>query len=354
MNDDTNPTAWERGVLERLLRDTLTEQRRARRWRIFFRLLSVLLVLLVLGLFRADVGVPQVASRHTALVQLNGIIAPGTDANADIIIESLRKAYENTQVAGVVLRIDSPGGSPVQAGRINAEIRRLRELHPKVPLYAVIDDICASGGYYVAVAADRIYADKASVVGSIGVLMNGFGFVDAMQKLGIERRLLTAGEHKGFLDPFSPQNPEDADHARELLQAIHSQFIEVVKAGPRGAPEGRSAPVQRAGVDRRPGHRTGAGRCAGRHRFGGARGIQGRQGGRLHRASGLLREAHPQCRRRGGQQPAERALGRPALALIGGHIRAAQGRDPATAHTVRSAAGPAARSGHHRSCAGTG
>ncbi|HEX2796636.1 MAG TPA: S49 family peptidase [Immundisolibacter sp.] len=234
MNEDTNPTAWERGVLERLLRDTLTEQRRARRWRIFFRLLSVLLVLLVLGLFRADVGVPQVASRHTALVQLNGIIAPGTDANADIIIESLRKAYENTQVAGVVLRIDSPGGSPVQAGRINAEIRRLRELHPKVPLYAVIDDICASGGYYVAVAADRIYADKASVVGSIGVLMNGFGFVDAMQKLGIERRLLTAGDHKGFLDPFSPQNPEDADHARELLQAIHSQFIEVVKDG-RGA-----------------------------------------------------------------------------------------------------------------------
>lgn len=234
MNDDTNPTAWERGVLERLLRDTLTEQRRARRWRIFFRLLSVLLVLAVLGLFRADVGVPQVASRHTALVQLNGIIAPGTDANADIIIESLRKAYENTQVAGVVLRIDSPGGSPVQAGRINAEIRRLRALHPKVPLYAVIDDICASGGYYVAVAADKIYADKASVVGSVGVLMNGFGFVGAMEKLGIERRLLTAGEHKGFLDPFSPQNPEDADHARELLQAIHSQFIEVVKDG-RGA-----------------------------------------------------------------------------------------------------------------------
>lgn len=234
MNDDTNSTAWERGVLERLLRDTLTEQRRARRWRIFFRLLSVLLVLLVLGLFRANVGVPQVASRHTALVQLNGVIAPGTDANADIIIESLRKAYDNAHVAGVVLRIDSPGGSPVQAGRINAEIRRLRELHPKVPLHAVIDDICASGGYYVAVAADKIYADKASVVGSIGVLMNGFGFVDAMQKLGIERRLLTAGDHKGFLDPFSPQNPEDADHARELLQAIHSQFIDVVKDG-RGA-----------------------------------------------------------------------------------------------------------------------
>ncbi len=234
MNDDTTPSAWERGLLERLLQGTLTEQRRARRWRIFFRLLTVALVLLVLGLFRADVGVPQVNSRHTALVQLNGIIAPGTDANADLIIESLRAAYENTHVAGVVLRIDSPGGSPVQAGRINTEIQRLRRLHPNVPLHAVIDDICASGGYYVAVAADRIYADKASVVGSVGVLMNGFGFVGAMEKLGIERRLLTAGTHKGFLDPFSPENPEDAAHARELLQTIHSQFIDVVKQG-RGA-----------------------------------------------------------------------------------------------------------------------
>ncbi len=234
MNNDTAPSAWERSLLERLLQGTLTEQRRARRWRIFFRLLTVALVLLVLGLFRADVGVPQVNSRHTALVQLNGIIAPGTDANADLIIESLRAAYENTHVAGVVLRIDSPGGSPVQAGRINTEIQRLRRLHPNVPLHAVIDDICASGGYYVAVAADRIYADKASVVGSVGVLMNGFGFVGALEKLGVERRLLTAGAHKGFLDPFSPENPADLAHARNLLETIHRQFIEVVKQG-RGA-----------------------------------------------------------------------------------------------------------------------
>jgi protease-4 len=231
MNDDTQPSAWERQVLERLLRDTLVEQRRARRWRIFFRLLSLLLILLVLGLLGTDVGVPQVTSRHTALVQLNGIIAPGTEADADLVIESLRAAYDNKHVAGVVLRIDSPGGSPVQAGRINDEIHRLRKLHPNVPLYAVIDDICASGGYYVAVAADRIYADKASVVGSIGVLMNGFGFVGAMDKLGIERRLLTAGAHKGFLDPFSPQNPDDVAHARELLHSIHGQFIDVVKQG---------------------------------------------------------------------------------------------------------------------------
>ena len=231
MNDDGQPTAWERGVLERLLRDTLIEQRRARRWRMFSRLLTVFLVLAVIGLLRTDVSVPQVTGRHTALVQLNGIIAPGTDADADLVIESLRAAYDNAQVAGVVLRIDSPGGSPVQAGRINDEIRRLRKLHPNVPLYAVINDICASGGYYVAVAAERIYADKASVVGSIGVLMNGFGFVEALDKLGIERRLLTAGAHKGFLDPFSPQHPEDVAHARELLASIHGQFIDVVKQG---------------------------------------------------------------------------------------------------------------------------
>jgi protease-4 len=234
MNDDGQPTAWERGVLERLLRDTLIEQRRARRWRIFFRLLSVLLILAVLGVLGTDGAVPQVSGRHTALVQLNGIIAPGTEADADLVIESLRAAYDNSHVVGVVLRIDSPGGSPVQAGRINDEIHRLRKLHPTVPLHAVIDDICASGGYYVAVAADRIYADKASVVGSIGVLMNGFGFTGAMDKLGIERRLLTAGAHKGFLDPFSPENPEDVAHARELLANIHRQFIDVVKQG-RGA-----------------------------------------------------------------------------------------------------------------------
>lgn len=231
MNDDTNPTAWERGVLERLLQGTLTEQRRARRWRIFFRLLSVLLVLLVLGLFRADVGVPQVASRHTALVQLNGIIAPGTDANADIIIESLRKAYDNTQVAGVVLRIDSPGGSPVQAGIIVDEIRRLKRGYPDKPLYVVVDEICASGGYYIAAAADRIYVNKASIVGSVGVLMDSFGFTGTMDKLGVERRLMTAGANKGFLDPFSPQSEKHRVHAQEMLNEIHQQFITVVRAG---------------------------------------------------------------------------------------------------------------------------
>ncbi|WP_372715938.1 S49 family peptidase [Immundisolibacter sp.] len=233
MNDDSHPGSWERELIERVLQGTLIEQRRARRWRNFLRLLSLSLIMAVLAtvLFRNEMGVPTVTRRHTALVQLNGIIAPGTDANADIIIESLRAAYDNTHVAGVVLRIDSPGGSPVQAGRINAEIKRLRKLHPTVPLHAVIDDICASGGYFVAVAADNIYADRASVVGSIGVLMNGFGFVGAMDKLGVERRLVTAGAHKGFLDPFSPSDPVDLQHARGLLKAIHGQFIEVVKQG---------------------------------------------------------------------------------------------------------------------------
>ncbi|MGK2942030.1 MAG: S49 family peptidase [Immundisolibacter sp.] len=233
MNDDSHPGSWERNLIERMLQGTLIEQRRARRWRNFLRLLSLSLIMAVLAtvLFRNEMGVPTVTRRHTALVQLNGIIAPGTDANADIIIESLRAAYDNTHVAGVVLRIDSPGGSPVQAGRINAEIKRLRKLHPAVPLHAVIDDICASGGYFVAVAADNIYADRASLVGSIGVLMNGFGFVGAMDKLGVERRLVTAGAHKGFLDPFSPSDPVDLQHARGLLKAIHGQFIEVVKQG---------------------------------------------------------------------------------------------------------------------------
>ncbi|GAB4351469.1 MAG: S49 family peptidase [Immundisolibacter sp.] len=230
MNDDSAPT-WERRLIEHLLEKQLIEQRRARRWRSFLRLLTLALVVLALVLFRTDVGVAPTTGRHTAVVRLSGIIAPGTDANADLIIESLRAAYNNENVAGVVLRIDSPGGSPVQAGRINREIRRLRANHPTVPLYAVIDDVCASGGYYVAVAADRIYADPASVVGSIGVLMNGFGFVGALDKLGIERRLLTAGTHKGFLDPFSPQNPQDVAHAQQLLKTIHAQFIDAVRQG---------------------------------------------------------------------------------------------------------------------------
>jgi protease-4 len=169
--------------------------------------------------------------KHTALIDVEGVIAATTEASADNIVTGLRNAYKDDNTAGIILRINSPGGSPVQAGYINDEILRLREKHPDIPVYAVIADICASGGYYIAVAADRIYADKASMVGSIGVLFNGFGFVDAIDKLGVERRLVTAGEHKGFLDPFQPMKEEDRQHLENMLGNIHQQFIDVVRRG---------------------------------------------------------------------------------------------------------------------------
>ncbi|NLR74654.1 MULTISPECIES: S49 family peptidase [Leeia] len=227
---------WERKILESLVRDVVKEQRAKRRWGIFFKLLgfAYLLVplLLVLGLAGS-----QMAGRttpHTAVVRLEGVIAPGSVASADNINAALRRAFEDPNTKGVVLLINSPGGSPVQAGIIHDEIRRLRKLHPGTPLYAVVEDLCASGGYYVAVAADRIYVDKASLVGSIGVLMDGFGFTGAMEKLGVERRLFTAGENKGFLDPFSPMNDKQKAYVTQMLADIHQQFIDVVRKG-RGA-----------------------------------------------------------------------------------------------------------------------
>ena len=226
------PEDWERGVLERLALATLNEQRRARRWGIFFKLFfAAYLVVVLVMLVGEQRGGKVLTGRHTALVELDGAIAPDSQASADNIVSSLRAAFEAKNTAGVVLRANSPGGSPVQAGYIYDEILRLREKYPKTPLYAVIGDVCASGCYYAAAAADKIYADKASIVGSIGVLMNGFGFVDTMKKLGVERRLLTAGEHKGFLDPFSSMKPEDRMHAQKLLNRIHRQFIERVRAG---------------------------------------------------------------------------------------------------------------------------
>lgn len=223
---------WERDLLARLVFSAITEQRRARRWNTLFKLgvLGYLVALLVLSV-QADWFSLGGGSRHTALVELQGVIAPESDASADRVIGGLRAAFENEDTAGVILRINSPGGSPVQAGYINDEIRRLREKYPAIPLYAVITDVCASGGYYVAVAADRIYADKASIVGSIGVLMNGFGFVDAMENLGVERRLLTAGQDKALLDPFSPLREEEVEHVREMLDTIHAQFIDAVRSG---------------------------------------------------------------------------------------------------------------------------
>lgn len=224
---------WEKQALEKLAFSSVLEQRRARRWGIFFKSLTFvyLFILLFLGLgWFSDNGV-AISGKHTALVELRGEISANSISSADNINAGLQNAFKDKNTQGVILRINSPGGSPVQAGYINDEIRRLRAEYPDIPLYAVIEDICASGGYYVAAAADRIYVDKASIVGSIGVLMNGFGYTGMMEKLGIERRLLTAGENKGFLDPFSPPNPRQQKHAKEMLTDIHQQFIQVVQQG---------------------------------------------------------------------------------------------------------------------------
>ena len=230
--DGAPTTGWERDLLGRLAFAALTEQRRARRWGIFFKLFFALYLLFVLLLvLSSSLGGHALASRYTALIDLEGTIAPDTQASADNVIAGLRSAFEDSSAIGVIVRANSPGGSPVQSGYIYEEIKRLRAKYPKKPLYGVVTDICASGCYYALAAADKIYVDRASVVGSIGVLMNGFGFVDTLKKFGVERRLLTAGEHKGILDPFSPMTAFDRKYAQKLLDRIHQQFIERVRAG---------------------------------------------------------------------------------------------------------------------------
>jgi len=223
---------WERSVLEKLALEGIKEQRRARRWGIFFKLLGfAYLTFLLAVLFdwhRADaLG----GTKHSSLVDVSGVIDAKGGASADNVTSALQSAFKDKNTQGVILRVNSPGGSPVQAGIIYDEIRRLRGLYPDIPMYAVVEDICASGGYYIASAADKIYVDKASLVGSIGVLMDGFGFVDTMQKLGVERRVFTSGENKAFLDPFSPLQPRQVTQAKELLGEIHQQFIDVVRKG---------------------------------------------------------------------------------------------------------------------------
>jgi protease-4 len=227
-------SAWERKIIEKLALETLAEQKRRRRWGIFFKILGFVyltFLIVALGDWGGASDTLGDGKKHTALVQLNGVIKPTGEASAEKITESLQAAFKDHGTQGVILRINSPGGSPVQSGIINDEIRRLRAKHPNIPLYAVVEDVCASGGYYVAAAADRIFVDKASIVGSIGVLMDGFGFTGTMDKLGVERRLLTAGENKGFLDPFSPQDAHHKEHAQVLLDDIHKQFIDVVRKG---------------------------------------------------------------------------------------------------------------------------
>lgn len=224
---------WERKALENVALAVITEQRRSRRWGIFFKLLgfSFLAIMMSLSMGWGETKHLVDGQKFTALVNLSGVIQESGGVSAEEINSSLREAYEHKDTAGVVLRINSPGGSPVQAGMINDEMQRLRRAYPAIPLFVVIEDICASGGYYVAVAADKIFVDKASIVGSIGVLMDGFGFTGAMEKLGVERRLITAGENKGFLDPFSPQSQQQKAYAVNMLGEIHAQFVDAVRRG---------------------------------------------------------------------------------------------------------------------------
>lgn len=222
---------WERRIITKLAQASLKEQKRARRWSIFFKVLVFAYITVILFMFsEPDISTAKITN-HTALVELQGIIADGETASADNIASALRNAFEDEKTKGIILRINSPGGTPVQAGYIYDEIVRLREKYPDTPLYAVVSDMAASGGYYVAAAADEIYASNSSIVGSIGVRMDSFGVVDAMEKLGIESRSLTAGEHKALLDPFSPVDEKAQTHLQSMIDEIHQQFIDAVKKG---------------------------------------------------------------------------------------------------------------------------
>jgi protease-4 len=227
-----NGGQWERGLIEKLATEALKEQRRARRWGIFWKLLTFtyITVLIVLAFDWKGAGESR-GEKHTALVEVQGVIGPGTESSAEKVVLALQSAFKDKNTQGVVMRINSPGGSPVQAQSIFDEMKRLRQKHPEIPLYAVVEDLCASGGYYVAAAADKIYVSKGSIVGSIGVRMDNFGVVGLMEKLGVERRLITAGSNKALLDPFLPEDPAHKQIAVNLITEIHNQFIAAVKEG---------------------------------------------------------------------------------------------------------------------------
>ena len=223
---------WERATFEKLMFATLEEQRTARRWRTFVRLAWLsFFVFLLWALMHRGTPSTDKTTAHTAVIEIKGEIASEGNSSAEAVVAAMRAAYEDSGSQAVVLLINSPGGSPVQAGIINDEIRRLKVKYPKKPVYAVVEESCASAAYYIAAATDRIFVDKASIVGSIGVLMDGFGFTGLMEKLGVERRLMTAGENKGFLDPFSPQTEKHRLFAQSMLDQVHKQFIDAVKAG---------------------------------------------------------------------------------------------------------------------------
>lgn len=225
---------WEREMIEKLAFASLNEQQKARRWGNFFKLcmfayLIGLFVMMAYPHFKN--GMSGSGKPHTAVINVQGVIAEGEDASADSIIEGMRDAAKDENTKGIILKINSPGGSPVQSAYVYDEIRRLKLKYPKLPIYAVVGDICASGGYYIAAASDKIYVNQASLIGSIGVVMNGFGFVDVIKKVGVERRLLTAGTHKAMLDPFSPAKADENAYMQSLLDSVHQQFIKAVRDG---------------------------------------------------------------------------------------------------------------------------
>lgn len=225
---------WERKIIEKLALAAVTEQTRARRWGVFFKSLIFIYLFAVFGMaiypkIKMDIGVDS--KYHTAVIDVVGVIAEDKDANATDIIESLRDAVKDTNTKGIILHSNSPGGSPVQSAYVYEEIRKIKKERPDLPIYAVVSDMCASGCYYIASASDKIFVNQSSLIGSIGVLMDGFGFVDIMQKMGVERRLLTAGAHKAMLDPFSPPKEYETKYMQGLLDEVHQQFISAVKAG---------------------------------------------------------------------------------------------------------------------------
>ena len=223
---------WEKQTIEKIAMESLIQQKSSRRWSVFFKLVSLIYLGWVLFFVLTSSNNSTIATGDfTALITLNGEIGVDSEVSAINVKSSLKEAYENPGTKALILAINSPGGSPVQSGIINDEITRYKSLHPQIPVYAVIEDICASGGYYIAVAADKIFVDKASIVGSIGVLMNGFGFDKAIKNLGVERRLITSGENKAILDPFLPIKPKQREFMQDLLKEVHNQFIEAVKKG---------------------------------------------------------------------------------------------------------------------------
>ena len=229
--DNSANNQWQQQTIEKLALSGLKEQQSARRWGIFFKFLTFAYLFFILIMALGWFGSKGATGPHTALIEIAGVIEPGGEVNADAVITSLQEAYDNANTKGIILRFNTPGGSPVQSGIINDEIVRQKKLNPKIPVYGVVEDICASGGYYIASATDKIYVDKGSIVGSIGVLMDGYGFTEVMKKVGVERRLLTAGENKAMLDPFSPVNEKHQALAQAMLNEIHEQFKTVVRNG---------------------------------------------------------------------------------------------------------------------------